>query len=78
MTARARKRVLFTATISCITVGTLAGRIVTLVQLGIGVAQLDGNVALELVLKPDGVRTGYGLHNGGFAVGDVTDGTYDA
>lgn len=40
----------------------------------IGVAQLDCNVPLELVLKSDGQNTRDSFDNGGFSVSDMTDG----
>ena len=45
-----------------------------LVDLGVRVAQLDGDVALELVLEAHGVHSGDGLDDGGFAVSHVADG----
>ena len=49
--------------------------VVTLVDLGVGVTQLDGDIALQLVLETDGLDLGDGLDHGGFPVSDVTDGT---
>ena len=51
-----------------------AGRVLALVDLGVGVAQLDGDVALELILEHDGVDAGQGLDDGRLAVSHVTDG----
>ena len=43
-------------------------RVVTFVNLCIGVPQFDGNVPLQLVLESDGLHTGDGLDHGGFPV----------
>ena len=47
---------------------------IALVDLGVGVAELDGDVPLELVLEPDGLHARDGLHHRRLAVGDVADG----
>ncbi|KAH3685913.1 hypothetical protein WICPIJ_003102 [Wickerhamomyces pijperi] len=49
--------------------------IIQLVDLGVGVTQLDGNVTFQFVFETDGLDTGYGLDDGGLTVGDVTNGT---
>ena len=54
--------------------GPLALLVEAPVDLGVGVAQLDCDVPLELVLEPDGVHAGQGLDEGGLAVGHVADG----
>ena len=43
-------------------------------DLGVGVAELDGDVALQLVLEADGVDAGEGLDQGGLSVGHMADG----
>ena len=48
--------------------------VVALVDLGVGVAELDGDVALELVLEADRLHARDGLDDGGLAVGDVANG----
>ncbi|OSS54826.1 hypothetical protein B5807_01369 [Epicoccum nigrum] len=48
--------------------------VVALVDLGVGVAELDGDVALELVLEADRLHARDGLDHGRLAVGDVADG----
>lgn len=54
---------------------TWALLVITLVDLCVGVTQLDGNVSLQLVLETDSLNAGNGLYNGGLSVSDVTDGT---
>jgi len=48
---------------------------VALVDLGVGITQLDGDIPLQLVLETDGLHLRDGLDNGGLSVSDVTDGT---
>lgn len=60
-------------------VGAVAGRaralgVVALVDLGVRVAELDGDVALELVLEADRLHAGDGLDHRRLAVRDVADG----
>ena len=45
-----------------------------LVNFGIGVPEFDGDVALQFRLEADRLHTGQGLYDGGFPVGDVTNG----
>mmetsp|Transcript_26170 Transcript_26170/g.53598 ORF Transcript_26170/g.53598 Transcript_26170/m.53598 type:complete len:270 (+) Transcript_26170:912-1721(+) len=52
----------------------LGGEGISLVDLGVGVPELDGDVPLQLVLETDGLNAADGLHDGGLAVGDVADG----
>ena len=52
----------------------LALGVVAAVDLGVGVAELDGDVALQLVLEPDGVDTGQGFDDGRLSVSHMTDG----
>lgn len=54
--------------------GTRALLIVTLVDFRVGITQLDGDVALELVLEADSLDTGDGLDDGRLSVSDVADG----
>lgn len=60
--------------VAAITGGTGAFIVVTLVDLGVGVTQLDGDVALEFVLETDSLDTGDGLDDRGLAVSDMADG----
>lgn len=48
---------------------------VALVDLGVGITQLDGDIALQLVLETDGLHLRDGFDDGGLSVSDVTDGT---
>lgn len=48
---------------------------VALVNLRIRVTELDGNVALQLVLEADSLDTRNSLHNSGLSVSDVADGS---
>lgn len=48
--------------------------IIALVDLGIGITQLDGNVPNQLVLETDSLNAGYGFDDGRFSVSDMTDG----
>jgi hypothetical protein len=48
---------------------------VALVNFGIGVSQLDGNVTFEFVLEADGLDSGNGLDDCGLPVSDVTNGS---
>lgn len=50
-------------------------RAVALVDLGVGITQLDGDIALQLVLETDGLHLRDSLDNGGLSVSDVTDST---
>ena len=52
----------------------LALGVVAAVDLGVGIAELNGDVALELILTPDGVDAGQSLDDGRLAVSHVTDG----
>lgn len=47
--------------------------VVALVDFGVCVAELDGDVALELVLEADRLHARDGLDDGALAVGDVAD-----
>lgn len=51
-----------------------AGLVVALVDLGVRVTKLDGNVADQLVLESNGLDTRDGLDDGGLSVSDVADG----
>lgn len=42
---------------------------------GISVAELDSDVADELVLEPDGMHAGDGFDDSGLAMGDMPNGT---
>lgn len=48
--------------------------VITLVDLGVGVTQLDGNVSDQLVLETNSLDTRDGLDDGGLSVSDVADG----
>lgn len=50
-------------------------RIVALVDLGVGITQLDGDISLQLVLETDGLDLGDGLDDGRLPVSDVANGT---
>lgn len=52
----------------------LAFGIVAAIDLGVGIAELDGDVSLQLVLEPDGVDAGQSFHDGRLSVSDMTDG----
>lgn len=52
-----------------------APRVRCLEDLGVGIAQLDGNVALQLVLEAHGLHPGDGLHHCRLPVGHVANGT---
>jgi hypothetical protein len=73
--ALARRVDLLLALVRSVTCRARALSVVALVDLGVGVTELDGNVALELVLETDRLDTGDGLDNGTLSVGDVTDGS---
>jgi len=49
--------------------------VVALVDLGVGITKLDGNVANQLVLESDSLHTRNGLDDGRLSVSDVADGT---
>ena len=46
---------------------------VALINFGIGVSQLNGNVTFEFVLETNGLDSGNGLDDCGLSVSDVTD-----
>jgi hypothetical protein len=73
--ALARRVDLLLALVRSVTCRARALSVVALVDLGVGVTELDGNVALELVLETDRLDTGDGLDDGTLSVGDVTDGS---
>ena len=47
-----------------------------LVDFSVGVAEFDGDVADHFVFEADGLDSGDGFDDGGFAVGYVADGSY--
>ena len=49
--------------------------IVALVDLGVGITQLDGDIPLQLVLETNRLHLRDGLDDGRLPVSDVTDGT---
>ena len=53
--------------------GSLAPLVPRPVDLGVGVAKLDGDVSLQLVLESDGLHPREGLHHGRLSVGHVAD-----
>lgn len=63
------------AAISLVAHRARAAVILALVNFGISIAELDSNVALELVLKADSLHTGDGFDDGRFAVSNMADGT---
>ena len=63
------------AAVGAVAVRPRARVVLALVDLRVGVAELDCDVALELVLEADGLDAGDGLDDGGLAVRDVADGT---
>jgi hypothetical protein len=69
-----RGGVFFAGAVRAVARGALASG--ALVDLCVGVAQLDGDVALELVLEAHGLHARDGFDDGGLAVGDVADGAY--
>ena len=46
------------------------------VNLRIGITELDGDIAHQLVLESDSLHARNCLDDGGFSVGDMTNGTY--
>lgn len=60
----ARRVYLLVALVAAVASGTRAFFVVALVDLGVGITQLDGNVALELVLESDSLHAGNGLDDG--------------
>lgn len=48
--------------------------VLTFVDLGVGVAELDGDIPLELVLEANGHDARDGLYDGRFAMRYVADG----
>lgn len=54
---------------------TRAGLVVALVDLGIGITQLDGDVSLQLVLETDSLHLRDSLDDRRLSVSDVSDGT---
>ena len=42
----------------------------------IGITELDGDIANQLVLESDSLHARNCLNDGGFSVGDMTNGTY--
>ena len=49
--------------------------VVALVDLCVGITQLDGDIPLQLVLETNRLHLRDGLDDGGLPVSDVTDGT---
>lgn len=49
--------------------------VVALVDLGVGITQLNGNIPLQLVLETDRLHLRNGLDNGRLSVSDVSDGS---
>ena len=52
---------------------SLLGELVALVDLGVGIAQLNGDVSLQLVLETHSLHSGDGLDDCGLAVRDVSN-----
>ena len=50
-------------------------RVVALVDLGVGITQLDGDISDQLVLETNSLDTRNGLDHGGLSVSDVADGS---
>lgn len=49
--------------------------VVALIDLCVGVTELDGNISLQFVLETDGLDTGDGLDDGTLSMSDMTNGT---
>jgi hypothetical protein len=62
------------ATVALVAAGTSALRVGAFVDFGIGVAKLDGDVALQLALVLDGLHGGERTHHGTFTVSDMPNG----
>jgi hypothetical protein len=54
---------------------TRAVRIITFVDLCIGITKLDSDVSLKFVLEPDCLNPRYSFHNSALPVSHMTDGT---
>ena len=70
----ARGRVLLRRAVRLVAPRPRAVWVLGLVDLGVGVPELDRDVPLELVLEADGLDARDGLDDRGLAVGDVADG----
>jgi hypothetical protein len=70
----ARGRVLLGRPIRAVGPRARARRVGRAIYFGVGVPELDRDVALQLVLEAHGLHAGDGFDDGGFAVGDVADG----
>ena len=57
----------------CVTHWTLTPWVFALVDFGIGIAKLDRDVSLKLILEPDRVDAGEGFHHSGLPVCHMTD-----
>lgn len=70
----ARRVNLLLTSVASVATRTRARGVVALVDLGVGVSQLDGDVSDQLVLESNGLDAGDGLDDGGLSVSDVADG----
>lgn len=70
----ARRVNLLLTAVASVAARTRACSVITLVDLGVGVTQLDGDVADQLVLESNCLDTGDGLDNGGLSVSDMANG----
>lgn len=61
--------------VTLVTSWTRARLVVALVDLGVGITQLDGNVSLQLVLETDSLHLRDSLDDCRLSVSDVSDGT---
>ena len=73
----ARRGVGHRAAVRAVAVRPRARVVFALVDLRVCVAELDRDVAFELVLEADGLDAGDGLDDGGLTVRDVADGTWE-
>lgn len=71
----ARRVNLLLTAVASVAARTRACSVITLVDLGVGVTQLDGNVTDQLVLESNCLDTRNGLDDGGLSVSDMTNGT---
>lgn len=71
----ARRVNLLLTAVASVAARTRACSVIALVDLGVGVTQLDGDVTDQLVLESNCLDTGDGLDDGGLSVSDMTNST---
>lgn len=71
----ARRVNLLLTAVASVAARTRACSVIALVDLGVGVTQLDGDVTDQLVLESNCLDAGNGLDDGGLSVSDMTNGT---